>query len=71
MWCLHKWGKIEKGYQYCERCGKAQVVACHHMWKEVEKFNVERKYHYTGTRHQSTQYILKCTECGEMTKKEF
>ena len=35
MFCRHKYGKIEDGYQYCEKCGRAisaPARVCSHEW---------------------------------------
>jgi hypothetical protein len=36
MFHRHKYGKVEDGYQYCIKCGKAilaPVAKCQHVWK--------------------------------------
>lgn len=34
--CLHKFGKVENGYQYCQKCGiaiAAPKINCNHKWE--------------------------------------
>jgi uncharacterized Zn finger protein len=59
MFCFHKYGKIEDGYQYCKKCGKAHSVKCSHKWEEYSKI-------YNGSK--GAGYLLKCKRCGEFKK---
>ena len=37
MKCRHKYGRVQKdGYQYCEKCGRAEIAPCKHKWFERE-----------------------------------
>ena len=33
MFCFHKYDKIEDGFQYCKKCGKAKKAPCIHFWE--------------------------------------
>ncbi len=62
MFCYqHEYGKIEEGFQYCKKCGKA---ICVHKWEEVESF--EKIDNYTGN-VVSIIKLCKCKKCGELT----
>lgn len=66
MFCNHKYGKVEDGYQYCEKCGKARLVKCNHKWEEVEVYT---KTYYGKSVGEI--YVLRCEHCGEMEQKTF
>ena len=59
MFCIHKYGKVEDGYQYCSKCGKAVVIPCNHKWENI----AERSSTLTG--HQNG-FIQQCEKCGEL-----
>jgi len=45
--CKHKFNRIENGYQYCDKCGKAIPVICNHKWivyREIQKYDSISKY---------------------------
>lgn len=63
MFCNHKWGKIENGYQYCEKCGKARLVKCNHLWEPFREIKV---YNDLGGIYH--KYIFKCKNCGKIKK---
>ena len=60
MFCRHKLGKVEDGYQYCKKCGKAFIVECPHTFVDSDSFNVldecKRIVRY--------KKIVKCSKCG-------
>ena len=66
MWCSHKYGKVEVGYQYCEKCGKAIVVLCIHKWKRINPIEATRHW---KAKKIVVGWLLECEHCGEM--KEF
>jgi hypothetical protein len=61
MFCFHKYGKVEDGYQYCKKCGKAIVIPCDHKWKHIE--NAQFEFDVLPTK---VIKILQCKNCGEM-----
>lgn len=70
MFCKHKYGKIDNGYQYCEKCGKAIVAPCAHKWKILQEIH---RYPYSfGEKGDIPSGIVKifiCERCG-ITRKE-
>lgn len=66
MFCWHKYGKVEDGYQYCEKCGKAIVSPCAHKWKRVEAFDVKDVFLNGRVRYHI--YVYECEKCGEVKK---
>ena len=73
MFCKHKYGKVEEdGYQYCEKCGKANLLVCSHKWKEVESGKTTTTNRLTGHTMKIERYfILRCSRCGEMKEETF
>ena len=69
MFCFHKYGKIENGYQYCQKCGKVIAVPCNHKWETKSEESVNQSY---GARliHKGSFFILRCINCGEIKKSE-
>ena len=67
--CEHVFGEVDsKGYQYCEKCGKANLVGlpeCKHNWKILDKYTTENTF--TRNIFKFT-YIQQCTNCGELRK---
>jgi len=60
--CMHLWGAIEEGYQYCTKCGLARVVECRHEW-EVEKSG---KIANTVNNNQiGDETVYKCKLCTQ------
>jgi ribosomal protein S27AE len=65
MICFHKYGKIENGYQYCSKCGKAIIAPinraeCDHnfsLWKTI----LSREYACSDWK---TVQQRKCSNCG-------
>ena len=57
MFCNHKYEKVEKGYQYCKKCGKAISVPCNHKWKRI--FATEKKNSYS----RRIEFFLVASEC--------
>lgn len=72
MKCLfgHKFGRIEEdGWQYCERCGKAQKpnpCAKFHQWEELERWGYSCIY---GT-WKDFKVVYRCKVCSA-TKTEW
>lgn len=64
MFCFHKWGKIEDGYQYCSKCGVARTVSCSHIWGELGSADM-----FTFGKVTGRMYVLKCNKCGEIAKR--
>ena len=63
MFCRHKFGKVEDGYQYCEKCGKAFVVSCSHRWQSVQEVIMKQWGVPSGK-----IIVQQCTRCGEIQK---
>lgn len=59
--CSHKYGKIEDGYQYCEKCCKAIKIPCSHKWEKYS--NLTDK---SGGRDKVVGNVLRCIHCGDM-----
>ena len=67
MFCLHKkWGKVEKGYQYCLKCGKARAIPCsHNKWKTLDIGDIKGWWgHIVGR-----VFVQQCTTCGTIKEK--
>jgi hypothetical protein len=65
--CQHKFGVVDdKGYQYCQLCGKAELIGipkCSHNWKTINTLTSQNIY----TDHTSYYiYIQQCNKCGEI-----
>jgi len=74
--CIHKYGKVEEGYQYCEYCGLARCVrvkssgGCEHRWTEKTNSTIKYVDKKTGeTSEKGFLHILRCEKCGDL--KEF
>jgi len=65
IFCKHKFGKIEDGYQYCERCGKAIVAPCAHQWNLIQEATM--KWFGTPT---GKIIVQQCSRCGEIRKTD-
>lgn len=64
----HKFGKVdEKGFQYCEECGKARFIhtSCEHKWKVIESYT---KYYNNDSPNtiRGLKYVQECRECGKI-----
>ena len=68
MCIFHSWGKVESGYQYCVKCGKARAVArkCEHVWVDYGNTNLHRDGKVLGY-----LFIQKCSKCGELKKNKY
>jgi hypothetical protein len=66
--CLfgHKLGKIDNGYQYCERCGKAKTVECNHIWQDVDTqdYSGTTMTYYETSKWNDIKVAQKCKICG-------
>ena len=61
--CKHKFGKVDDGYQYCIKCGKAIPVPakqCEHKFIETDKLDYQGPFQNV----YKALYIIKCTKCG-------
>lgn len=72
--CIHKFGKVEDGYQYCEHCGVAKLInknnECQHKWEKDSSSKILTMNNSTGEKNETGSiYILRCKLCGNM--KEF
>ena len=65
MFCRHKYGKIEDGYQHCTKCNKAIVVPCNHKWNKLKEYRAIKRYEMWGTQ-ESIEYHLQCEHCGNI-----
>jgi len=73
MFCFHKFGNVDNGYQYCKKCNKAIPVSlpkCSHKWEIIDKYS-RVKYNFQGEITSTTGflYILQCSECGDIKEK--
>ena len=62
-----KYGKVEEGYQYCLKCGKAilaPVVKCQHVWVISEKYDIYT--HLSSDRPGHHLISDRCSKCGEI-----
>lgn len=60
--CLHLWGEIIDGYQYCSKCSIARTVECAHVW-EVETNQEITRGEETGV--IGNEIIYKCKTCTQ------
>jgi uncharacterized OB-fold protein len=61
-----KYGKVEDGYQYCLKCGKAILAPqpkCQHKWIREEEIEITSNGWVLGK-----LYIDCCKKCGELNK---
>ena len=70
MFCFHKYSKREKdGYQYCEKCGKANELPCLHVWKLIKEITVYSPgVDMKNIKNSVPQYLnrlYECKFCGE------
>jgi hypothetical protein len=65
MFCFHKYGKIEDGYQYCSKCGKAKVAPCIHNWNFYKEYKKE-----VGGCGYTIVIVRKCSKCHEIDYQE-
>jgi len=66
--CFHKFGKVEGGYQYCQKCGiaiAAPKVECNHKW--IYKWAQDTKGPYGNTYKRTLLY--ECEKCGELKQE--
>jgi len=66
MFCIHKYGEIKSGYQYCQKCGKAIAAprpACKHEWVTTETITVHDCH---TDKEKSIIFVLRCAICGEI-----
>jgi len=60
--CMHLWGDVSDGWQYCSKCGLARVAGCVHEWKEVSNHNITRSTD-NGVIGNEIHYVCKkCTQ---------
>ena len=61
----HKWGSVEKGYQYCRSCGEARCV---HDYELIQTIKFEKGWDlgmHPEIRNHIT-YVSKCRQCGDI-----
>lgn len=64
----------EKGYQYCNKCGKAVLIGlpepkpCQHVFEQVSAFTISNIIRGNTTDHV---YIMRCKHCGAMKEERF
>ena len=68
MFCKHKYGKIEDGYQYCTKCNKAIVVPCNHKYRRIDAQKVVKTS--AMGRKESIEYTSECIKCGDIKVTE-
>lgn len=61
MWCNHKFGEIKEGYQYCTKCGKAQLVPCNHQYEILHEIQA-----MVWGQVANTVIVNRCKHCGEL-----
>jgi len=72
--CVHKYDRVEKGYQYCKHCGLARLVpvlpCLHPKWKRTESYKLESMNMVTKETNKTGEvFVLECEQCGDL--KEF
>jgi len=70
FWCIHKWGEIKDGYQYCTKCNKARVVNCSHVFTDKDRFTRSRVFPGGGEMITAHVYTLQCSKCGDIISRE-
>lgn len=66
IFCLHNWGDVKDGYQYCTKCNKARIIKCSHTLKTIRTYNIfNRRDELVGE-----GYVLQCTKCGVIEKDD-
>jgi|AntAceMinimDraft_18_1070375.scaffolds.fasta_scaffold06517_5 hypothetical protein len=58
--CLHIWGRVENGYQYCTKCGLARTAGCIHEWEIEQQYTVSRE-----KKHIGDIIYYKCKKCSQ------
>ena len=67
MFCKHKYGKVEDGYQYCTKCGTAREVGCNHQWERIGE--MKRKALWSSSGFSEITFVLQCKKCGDIKRK--
>ena len=67
MFCFHKYNKVEDGYQYCKKCGKAIVAPCSHKWELIKTLEVSNAF--SGDKANHYIFVLQCSNCGILEQK--
>jgi len=68
MFCIHKYGEIKGGYQYCVKCNKAIAAPpkqCTHHWELIGKGEIKAVF---SNETNQIVYVQRCTICGELKK---
>jgi hypothetical protein len=68
MFCFHRYGKIENGYQYCSKCGIAKAIPCSHTWKLTNEIVVTGGW--SETIPLGYIYVYHCNRCGEVKQEK-
>jgi len=58
--CIHLWGAVEDGWQYCTKCGAARISGCVHDWEVEKRSTITRT---TDDGQVGEEYIYKCKKC--------
>ena len=61
--CIHLWGNVEDGWQYCTKCGLARVAGCVHDWAEIKNQNIMRS---TDSGIIGNEIHYKCKKCSQI-----
>lgn len=64
---FHKYGKVEEGYQYCLKCGKAIIAPQQHIHKWFLRTEISL---VDGWSREPCGHIFlyECENCGEVKK---
>lgn len=76
--CRHNWSKVgENNLQYCDFCGVASAPMddsykgqCVHKWETHNTSPITTTGSSGSDRTIGMLYILKCSKCGDMTKRQ-
>lgn len=66
--CSHVFGKVDKGYQYCEKCGIA-ILAPEFVCKQHKLVLLDKYQRSMWGQPKSVIYVSRCVNCGEIVTK--
>lgn len=65
--CIHMWGPVEDGWQYCTKCSAARIAGCVHNWEEVKKSKITRGTDDGHIRlNLGDEIYYRCSKCSQM-----
>lgn len=65
--CEHVFGKVENGYQYCEKCGIA-ILAPKFVCEQHKLVLVDKIQRSMWGQPKDIIYVSRCVNCGEIVK---